>query len=152
MTCLALDAEGLVKDRQIANAIFAFTDNIPGAEVQQVIQEISMGSEQVVSKVELEIFPGLKGKVVTMAKALPSPPDVVSMTVTQTMVEDSNSFTKVIDGIPVPVQSIFERLRGEGATNVEMRIAYVDEEIRITRSLPDNEIFIYLRLRGDQLL
>ena len=115
-----------------------------------MIQDIDMRAGEVVSRVGLSILSTFNGVVTTRCRAQPSPPDVVNLTVVETLVEDTN-YTKFLEGIPVPVQNIFDRLRGEGSTNVAFRVVYVDSELRITRSLPDNEIFIYCKLRGDQL-
>jgi hypothetical protein len=49
----------------LASAIFAFTDRIPGAEVGEAIQDVDMSAGSLVSRVKLTVFPGFSGWVVT---------------------------------------------------------------------------------------
>jgi hypothetical protein len=46
-------------------AIFAFTDSIPGADVGRAVQVIDVAASSLVSEVDLTIFPGISGTVVT---------------------------------------------------------------------------------------
>ncbi len=55
-------------DRQLAAQIFAFTDSIPGADVGPAYQTISVASGQLVSEVELRVWPGVSGYVVTSSR------------------------------------------------------------------------------------
>ena len=57
--------EGLIRDRDMSSAIFAFTDNIPGAYIGQAVQDIDMQAGSLVSKVKMTVFPALSGTVVT---------------------------------------------------------------------------------------
>lgn len=57
--------EGLIRDRDMASAIFAFTDSIPGAYIGQAVQEIDMQAGSLVSKVKMTVFPALSGTVIT---------------------------------------------------------------------------------------
>ena len=61
--------QGLVGDIDIAGAIFAFTDSIPGAKVGQAVQTVNLAAGSLVSEVKLSVFPGLSGTVVTQCRA-----------------------------------------------------------------------------------
>lgn len=50
-----------------------------------------------------------------------------------------------IESIVVPVQSIIEQIRGQGATTVTARVTYLDDELRVTRT-PDDQLFVYRRV------
>lgn len=51
-------------------AIFAFTDAIPGAEIGAAFQDLSLPGCSLVSEVDLVVFPGLRGTVVTNSRAV----------------------------------------------------------------------------------
>ncbi len=57
-----------MQDRGIASAIFKFTDSIPGADIGPAYQTISLASGSLVSEVELTVFPGVSGYVVTSSR------------------------------------------------------------------------------------
>ena len=138
---------------------------VPGAEVGIAHQTINLKGEKgtLISEVELEVlpFPGLpgaKGAVVTACNVrtlLTEQQDtyprsnssvILEVTVESTRVSDSNVAGSLLDGISVPVQTIFEALRGDGATRVKAEVTYLDQDIRITRTLPSREVFVYRRL------
>lgn len=58
-------AEGLIRDRDMASAIFAFTDSIPGAYIGRAVQDIDMETGSLVSRVNMTVFPAISGTVVT---------------------------------------------------------------------------------------
>ena len=66
--------KGLVQDIDLAGAIFAFTDSIPGATVGRAVQHVDLAAGQLVSSVRLTVFPGLTGNVVTQCSASGTPP------------------------------------------------------------------------------
>ena len=88
--------EGLVGNRSIAGAIFAFTDSIPGARVGEAYQTLSFSSSsasagRLLSEVKLEVFPGLSGFVVTdCAIQSLDAAGTLSLTVESTRVADTN--------------------------------------------------------------
>lgn len=114
--------EGLVQNRDIASEIFKFTDSIPGAHVGTAYQTISFDTGSLISEVDLYVFPGLRGTVVTTSTVEPDLPNKLNVTVENTRVVNSN-LVPFIDNITVPVKDIFEQIRGPGATNalVEVR-------------------------------
>jgi hypothetical protein len=57
--------QGLVKDTDASAAIFAFTDAIPGAQVGRAVQDIDVAASALVSKVDLTLFPGISGTIIT---------------------------------------------------------------------------------------
>jgi len=57
--------EGLVQDTDLASAIFRFTDSIPGASIGRAVQRIDLAAGLLISDVEMETFPGLRGTVTT---------------------------------------------------------------------------------------
>lgn len=162
--------EGLIRDRDMASAIFAFTDSIPGAYIGQAIQEIDMQAGSLVSKVKMTVFPALSGTVVTTSTISGvhrsilcsmlghryhgcAGTDVImsagygtdcEVTVQDTRVDDS-VFSPLLDNITVPVQQIFEQLRGAGATIVDATVLYLDDDFRIVRTI-DDQVFMYTRM------
>jgi hypothetical protein len=62
-----------------------------------------------------------------------------------TRVARSNVLPALFDRIAVPVAMLVEQLRGAGATTVNMRITYLDDQLRISRT-PDNAVFVYSRV------
>lgn len=129
---------GLVQDQQIAEAIFAFTDAIPGAEIGTAMQTISLLSNSLISEVDMTVFPGLTGTVVTSSRVQVLSPTKLGLDVQSTRVSNS-SFSPFLDGISVPVEQLMEAVRGVGVTRVIYDVTYVDEHLRVTRC-------------GDQLL
>jgi hypothetical protein len=61
--------KGLVQDIDLAGAIFAFTDAIPGAVVGRAVQDLDLAAGSLVSSVKLTVFPGISGSVVTRCTA-----------------------------------------------------------------------------------
>ena len=59
---------GLVQHPQLAEAIFAFTDAIPGAEIGAALQTVSLLSNSLTSEVDMTVFPGITGTVVTSSR------------------------------------------------------------------------------------
>lgn len=57
--------EGLVRDTDLAAAVFKFADSLPGAEVGRAVQRIDLAAGLLVSEVEVSVFPGLSGTVTT---------------------------------------------------------------------------------------
>ena len=137
---------------------------VPGAEVGVAQQFIDLEAGALVSEVGLEVkplpgLPGAKGVVITSCalSELPSPPsgvnsaagsrpNVLELTVESTRVADSNVAGPLFNAVSVPVQRVFETLRGSGATKVKAEVTYLDSDIRITRTLPSREVFVYRRL------
>ena len=103
---------------ELSDAIFAFTDAIPNATVGAAYQTVMPGS--LVSEVDLAVFPGLKGTVVTTSRvasrsggdgaAAGAGPVVLELMVESTRVERSN-FSPFLDGIALPVEQL---VRGGG--------------------------------------
>lgn len=103
-------AEGLVGNRTVAGAIFAFTDSIPGARVGEAYQTITFtpaGDGRLLSEVKLEVFPGLSGFVVTDS-AINSldPAGTLALTVESTRVADTN-VTQVVACVFIPAQYLY---------------------------------------------
>ncbi|GFR40745.1 hypothetical protein Agub_g1355 [Astrephomene gubernaculifera] len=137
--------EGLVQNREVAAKIFAFTDAIPGAKVGAAYQTISFDTGKLISEVDLELFPALRGTVVTTCSVVQEPPCSLSLMVENTRVSNSNVLP-FLDSLAVPVQKVVEAVRGPGATLVTLDVTYLDEDLRVVRTRPDNEIFIYRRV------
>jgi hypothetical protein len=57
--------EGLVQDRDMAGAIFKFTDAIPGADIGKCMQRVDCRTGALISEVDMTVFPGISGVVVT---------------------------------------------------------------------------------------
>ena len=51
----------------------------------------------------------------------------------------------LFDRVAVPVATLVEQLRGPGATTVNMRTTYLDDQLRISRT-PDDAVFVYSRV------
>lgn len=62
-----------------------------------------------------------------------------------TRVADSNIFP-FLDSIVIPIDRIFERLRGSGAASVRLQFLYLDNDLRITQTMHDSELFVYRRI------
>ncbi|KXZ57022.1 hypothetical protein GPECTOR_1g923 [Gonium pectorale] len=137
--------EGLVQSREVAAQIFAFTDAIPGARIGAAYQTISFDTGKLISEVDLEVFPAIRGTVVTTSGVEQEPPRSLIVTVQSTRVTNSN-VVPFIDTVTVPVQEVVEAIRGPGATRVTVDITYLDGDLRIARTRPDNEIFVYRRV------
>lgn len=99
------------------------------------------------SDVVLEVYPGLKGSVVTSSTILPFGPDELTVTVESTKVSNTN-LTRFLENVVVPVKNIVEGIRGAGATSVRLKVTYVDDQLRISRTVPDDHVFVYRRLRS----
>ncbi|EFJ42869.1 hypothetical protein VOLCADRAFT_119281 [Volvox carteri f. nagariensis] len=82
--------EGLVQSREVATQIFAFTDSIPGAHIGAAYQTISFDTAKLISEVDLEVFPGIRGTVVTTSMLVQEPPRSLAVTVQNTRVANSN--------------------------------------------------------------
>lgn len=59
---------GLVQDASLADAIFAFTDAIPGADIGAASQTVSLLSSSLISEVDMTVFPGFTGTVITSSR------------------------------------------------------------------------------------
>ena len=129
---------------------------MPGAQVGVAQQFIDLEAGALVSEVGLEVkplpgLPGAKGIVITSCALSELPatggrPNVLELTVESTRVGDSNVAGPLFNAVSVPVQRVFETLRGDGATKVKAEVTYLDSDIRITRTLPSREVFVYRRL------
>lgn len=137
--------QGLVQDRDLAREIFNFTNSIPGARKGRASQTLSLQTGKLISEVELSVFPGLSGTVVTTS-SVSLDGNKLAVTVEDTRVSNSNLLPFLLDNVAVPVKDVFEQLRGQGATQVAYEVVYLDQDLRIVRALPDNDLFIYHRL------
>lgn len=54
-----------MQDRDMAAAIFKFTDAIPGADIGRVVQRVDSQAGALVSEVDMTVFPGISGVLVT---------------------------------------------------------------------------------------
>lgn len=54
-----------MRDVDASAAIFAFTDAIPGADIGRAVQTIDLASCTLTSKVDMTVFPNIRGVVVT---------------------------------------------------------------------------------------
>ncbi len=100
---------------------------------------------KLISEVDLEVFPAIRGTVVTTSSVTPEEPGSLVVTVESTRVANSNVLP-FIDTVSVPVRELVEAVRGPGSTRVNVDITYMDSDLRITRTRPDNEIFVYRRV------
>jgi hypothetical protein len=66
------------------------------------------------------------------------------VTVNSTSVDDSN-ILPFLDGIQVPVREAFERVRGQGSTQVTATVRFLDDNLRIMQT-PDRQVFVYGRI------
>ncbi|PNW85676.1 hypothetical protein CHLRE_03g197650v5 [Chlamydomonas reinhardtii] len=137
--------EGLVQSRDIASQIFKFTDSLPGATIGAAFQTISFDTGKLISEVDIEVFPAIRGTVVTTSEVEVDPPRNLNVTVQTTRVSNSNVLP-FVDNVSVPVQEIVEGIRGPGSTRVAVEITYVDSDMRIARTRPDGEVFVYRRV------
>lgn len=138
--------EGLVQDRQLAAQIFSFTDSIPGAEIGPAYQTISVASGRLVSEVELTVWPGVSGYVVTTAALEAEGEADMRLTIESTRVANSNVLPQLFDAVSVPVEQLLQQVRGKNAACASARITYLDTQLRVTRTMPDNQLFIYRRV------
>lgn len=134
---------GLVQDKHLADAIFAFTDAIPGAEVGAARQTVSLLSGSLISEVDLRVFPTqlLSGSVVTTSRCEVLGPRSLGLTIESTRVAGS---LLPIDSVAVPVKALFEALRGEGATRAVYEVTFVDAALRVTRA--GEQLLIHRRM------
>jgi hypothetical protein len=130
--------QGLVQSKELAEAIFAFTDAIPGADILAAHQTVSLLSGSLISEVGMRVWPGLSGTVVTTSRISVGSPTRLDLQIESTRVAGS-SFSPFIDNVAVPVEQIISQLRGEGAAAASYEVTYVDAQLRVTRA-------------GDQLL
>ncbi|PNH06061.1 putative plastid-lipid-associated protein 6, chloroplastic [Tetrabaena socialis] len=137
--------EGLVQSRELSAQIFAFTDAVPGATIGAAFQTISFDTGRLISEVDMEVFPALRGTVVTTSAVEPEPPRSLVVTVQSTRVANSNVLP-FADGLAVPVQALVEAVRGPGSTRVTVDVTYLDDDLRVARTRPDGEIFVYRRV------
>ena len=63
-----------MQDRDMAGAIFKFTDGIPGADIGRAMQQVDIGAGTLISEVEMTVFPGISGAVVTTSSISGRPP------------------------------------------------------------------------------
>eukprot|EP00775_Hariotina_reticulata_P009410 gene9410-9574_t len=124
---------GLVQNDDVARAIFRFTDAIPGAEIRAAYQTVSLLSGSLISEVDMAVFPGLTGTVVTSSRAIPEGSNTLQLTVESTRVT-SSTFSPFLDGVAVPVEQLINAIRGEGATQATYTISFIDSNLRITRA------------------
>jgi hypothetical protein len=126
--------EGLVQNKQIAEAIFAFTDAIPGAEIRSAYQTISLLSGKLISEVDMYVFPGFRGTVVTTSRASALPPSSLSLNIESTRVVNSN-FSPFLDNVMVPVEQILGQIaRSSSVTEARYDITFLNDSLRITRA------------------
>ncbi|KAG1656630.1 hypothetical protein FOA52_008635 [Chlamydomonas sp. UWO 241] len=151
--------EGLLSGNgPLASAIFAFTDSVPGAAVGVARQVIDQAASTLISEVDLAVvplpgIPGATGVVVTSCGLRATATGaagvaVMDVTVLNTRVDRSNVAPSFLNQIAVPVQSIFEALRGPGAATTQATVTYLDAGLRITRLSPGSELFVYRRARA----
>uniref|UniRef100_A0A7S0WSZ6 Plastid lipid-associated protein/fibrillin conserved domain-containing protein n=1 Tax=Chlamydomonas leiostraca TaxID=1034604 RepID=A0A7S0WSZ6_9CHLO len=144
--------EGLVGSEELASAIFKFTDAIPGATVGQAFQTFDFNTGECVSEVDLEVFPGAKGCVVTTSTVRCStPPTCLVLTVENTRVARSNLLPFLLDSVVVPVKDVVEAVRGRGKTAVSADMTFLDGELRVARTRPDGAIFVYRKVAAPLL-
>ena len=62
-----------MRDVDAAAAIFAFTDAIPGADIGRAVQTIDLSACMLTSKVDMTVFPGISGVVVTESSVTGAP-------------------------------------------------------------------------------
>eukprot|EP00892_Ulva_mutabilis_P001215 jgi/Ulvmu1/11094/UM070_0009.1 len=136
-------AEGLIRDRDMASAIFAFTDSIPGAYIGRAVQEIDIAAGSLVSRVNMTVFPAITGCVVTTSNITGFGTDF-EVTVQDTRV-DNSVFSPLLDNVVVPVREMFERVRGVGSTVVDATVLYLDDDFRIVQTI-DDQVFMYTRM------
>eukprot|EP00878_Enallax_costatus_P042227 GHUV01049400.1.p1 GENE.GHUV01049400.1~~GHUV01049400.1.p1 ORF type:complete len:183 (-),score=29.10 GHUV01049400.1:44-532(-) len=124
---------GLVQNKELSEAIFNFTDAIPGAEIGTAHQIISLLSGNLISEVQMTVFPGFTGTVVTSSRAAVQPGNQLALTIESTRVTGS-TFSPILDNVAVPVEQLVNRVRGEGSTEAVYDITYVDAALRVTRA------------------
>ncbi|WIA38915.1 hypothetical protein OEZ86_005068 [Tetradesmus obliquus] len=129
---------GLVQSKELAEAIFAFTDAIPGADILSAHQTVSLLSGSLISEVGMRVWPGFSGVVVTSSRLSVASPTRLDLAVENTRVAGS-SFGPFLDNVAVPVEQLITQLRGEGAAAASYEVTFVDAQLRVTRA-------------GDQLL
>jgi len=144
----------------LSEALFAITDGIPFASVGRATQRISgMGAEgrggSLVSSVEvaLRVFDALLppnvGYVTTSSRLLDMGGGKVRLTVETTEVKDSTwgeipVFGPAFEGVKFPSGDALERVK-PGSSSVDMAVAYVSEEMRVTRN-EEGQVFVHVRV------
>lgn len=123
----------LVQNKELSEAIFKFTDAIPGAEIGTAYQTISLLSGNLISEVQMAVFPGFTGTVVTSSRIAVQPGNQLALNIESTRVTGS-TFSPFLDNIAVPVEQLINQVRGEGSTSAVYDITYVDSTLRITRA------------------
>ncbi len=59
---------------------------------------------------------------------------------------NSNVLPQLFDAVTVPVEQLLQQMRGSEAAKAAARVTYLDGQMRVTRTLPDNALFIYRRV------
>jgi hypothetical protein len=136
--------DGLVRDAAVAEAIFAFTDAISGADIGAATHSLTLGAGgSLISQVDMAVFPGLTGVVVTSARATPLSPTRLALDVQSTRVADS-AFGALLDGISVPVEALMEAARGPRGARRAPHVTYCDDSLRVTRC--GDQVLLHRRL------
>lgn len=122
-----------VGNESVSSSIFAFTDAIPGATIATAYQTVSLLGGSLISEVDMALWPGLNGTVVTSCRVSPSPPRRLELVVENTRVTGS-SFSPFLDAVAVPVESLITGVAGAGAARGSYDITYVDQQLRVSRA------------------
>jgi len=143
-----------------SNLIFQLTDVMKsgvGMGYGDIVQSISLGSGEIVSKVDLVASPAfgikLTGTVTTTAKATATDTDdTIKIKVVNTRIV--GSAVPGVDQVVFPYQPVFEQLlnahktvRGDSGEQqpdvVTLRTTYIDQDMRIGRV--EGDVSVYLR-------
>lgn len=65
----------------MSGAIFKFTDAIPGADIGRAMQRVDSRAGELISEVNMTVFPGISGVVVTTSSISGAHTSTVNMTV-----------------------------------------------------------------------
>eukprot|EP00929_Paragymnodinium_shiwhaense_P015265 TRINITY_DN123328_c0_g1_i1.p1 TRINITY_DN123328_c0_g1~~TRINITY_DN123328_c0_g1_i1.p1 ORF type:complete len:303 (-),score=40.50 TRINITY_DN123328_c0_g1_i1:240-1148(-) len=134
ITRLAFGTEKLVE------SVFAITDGIPIKGIGEATQEFSMGT--LVNQVNLQIFGVGECMMTTTSTYVPQAgrSDTLSLTIETT--QTVGATIAAADGIVFPSKELL----GDSA-QVDMRISYLDENLRVSRNDAAGQVFVYTRVQ-----
>lgn len=103
------------------------TDQIPIADVGDVVQVIDLSSGTLESRMDLNVFPGVRGTVVTQCAARAAPPDAVELTVQRATVQGATTFlAPLVNRLSLPVKAAVELARCAAGRCYSARLQVVE--------------------------
>lgn len=140
--------QALLGREKVAEKIFAFTDAFPNAKIGQARQIVNEDCTELVSRVEMSLWPHrwISGVVETRARIVND--DVgerLEVIVDDTSVRDSvlGKISPRLEGWRVPVDQLSERIF-DRIPRITLETMFLDQDLRISR-LPDRNFLVYVK-------